>query len=231
MSTPPERFRPNPRLARWLRAGDVQLPESAEGADWDGWLLRQMNAGEIVTVGGVLVDRQVLRQRFACVSERCAPRRGRGAFRSCCADAAVALDSGERRRLARIPELACEPWEDDGFLAHCDGRCVLSQIDAHGRIRCRLHALARRRGVDRSEIQPLSCRLFPLIVLDFGQGRVALTLISTSTWRLVQAHPPKRYPCLADPALPPLTQALRGDLDWAFGKGFARALARRAAQG
>jgi len=36
-------------------------------------LLRRMSQREVVLVGGVLVDRAVLRQRFACVSDRCAP--------------------------------------------------------------------------------------------------------------------------------------------------------------
>jgi hypothetical protein len=81
--------------------------------------------------------------------------------------------------------------------------------------------------VDVSQVQPLSCRLFPLLVLDFGQGRTVLTLISSSTYRLAGAWPPGRYPCLSDPRLPPLHRSLKGDLDWMFGPGFARALSRR----
>ena len=195
--------------------------------DWDAWLLRRMNLGEIVTVGGVFVDRAVLRARFACVSARCAPSPTRGRWRSCCADVAVALDPGERRRLARAQEdLAVEHWHEDGWLAHAQGRCIFSQIDGRGRIRCRLHGIARRRQLDRSEVQPLSCRLFPLVVLDFGEGRTALTLVSASTRRLVGSFPPTRYPCLSDPKLPRLVRSLRGDLDWIFGPGFARALGR-----
>jgi hypothetical protein len=227
------RFRPNPRLRTWLRTspGEEGPPAGDDGPEggWDGWLLRRMSSGKIVTVGGVLVDRDLLSQRFSCVSDRCAPRPGRGQWRSCCADAEVALDSGEERRLRRIAKRELpEGWCEAGHLARPGGRCVCSLIDDAGRIRCRLHGLARRRGVDQSDIQPLSCRLFPLIVVDFAQGRTALTLVSPSTWKLVGAHPPRRYPCLADPKLPPIFESLRGDLDWAFGKGFARALAKTA---
>ncbi|MBI5542344.1 MAG: hypothetical protein HY901_00525 [Deltaproteobacteria bacterium] len=218
-------FTPNHRLRRWL-GGEPPSGDQSQGPDWDGWLLRRMSLGEIVTVGGVLVDRAVLRQRFACVAERCAPRSGRGPWRSCCADVEVALDASEHRRLSRVRRELPQGWEGEGCLARPSGRCALSQIDRAGQIRCVLHCLARERGVDRSEIQPLSCRLFPLIVVDFGEGRCALTLVSKTTHRLVGAFPPPRYPCLSDDRLPPLPEALKGDLDWAFGKGFARALDR-----
>lgn len=221
-------FRLAPRLQRWLRTGEGALGggEVVPELDWDGWLLRRMSAGRIVTVGGVLVDRDVLEQRFACVSDRCAPRPGRGSWRSCCADVAVSLDAGERRRLATAAADLPKPWREGDCLARPGGRCALSEIDARGRIRCRLHAVARRRGVGQSEIQPLSCRLFPLIVLDFGQGRVALTLVSRTTSKLAGSWPARRYPCLADPGLPQLFESMEGDLDWAFGEGFARALSR-----
>jgi len=62
--------------------------------------------------------------------------------------------------------------------------------------------------------------------LDRGQGRVLLTVVASHTRRLVSAHPAYRYPCLADESLPPLPQSMRGDLDWLFGEGFAKALAK-----
>lgn len=235
------RFRLNPTAARWLRA---EGPESVEGEgpDWDVWLLRRMSRGEVLDVGGVLVDRAVLFQRFACVSDRCAPGPGRGKFRSCCADALVSLTRAEDRGLhsrvnllswmkTREPRLA--PCQGRDFyrqagepgLARPGRRCVFSQIQ-QGRIRCHLHAYARHARIDRGQLQPVSCRLFPLIVVDRGQGRVLLTVVARHTRRLVSAHPAHRYPCLADPTLPPLHQSMRGDLDWLFGQGFARALAK-----
>jgi hypothetical protein len=236
-------FRLNPLATRWLRA---ESPESSQGEppDWDTWLLRRMSQAEVVLVGDVLVDRAVLRQRFACVSDRCAPRAERGGNRSCCGDVFVSLSRAEDRRLesrgvdllewmkAREPRLAAYQGrhfyraEGELGLARPGGRCVFSQLDERGRIRCRLHAYAKQARLDRGELQPLSCRLFPLIVVDRGGGRVLLTVVANSTRRLVSAYPIKRYPCLQDAALPPLYEALRGDLDWLFGKGFAQALAR-----
>lgn len=241
-------FRLNPIVARWLRAEApcARASDPGEPPDWDAWLLQRMSQGEIVEVGGVLVDRAVMRQRFACVSDRCAPGAGRGSCRSCCADAFVSLAPAEDRRLGtRGPELlgwmkAREPrlqqrqgrrfYRDEGEpgLARPGGRCVFSQLDAQGRIRCRLHAYARQARIDRGELQPVSCRLFPLIVVDRGGGQVVLTVVAGHTSRLVSAHPPRRYPCLQDDALPPLHEAMRGDLDWLFGKCFARALAKAA---
>jgi hypothetical protein len=234
-------FRPNPLVARWLRA-ESGASDDGDLPDWDTWLLRRMSRGEIADVGGVLVDRAVLRQRFACVSERCAPSPGRGRYRSCCADAMVSLSRAEDKRLARggadllhwveRREPRVQPCHGRGFyreggepnLARPGGRCVFSKLDGQGRIRCHLHAYAKHAGVDRGELQPISCRLFPLIVVDCGAGRVLLTVVATHTRRLVSAYPPKRYPCLDDASLPPLYESMRGDLDWLFGKGFAKAL-------
>jgi hypothetical protein len=237
-------FRLNPRVARWLRAEGAESSQD-EPADWDSWLLRRMSRGGVTDVGGVLVDMAVLRQRFACVPDRCAPRLGRGSHRSCCADVFVSLSRAEDRRLARRgPDLLdwmkareprLGPCQGPGFyrargesgLAKPGGRCVFSQLDERGRIRCRLHAYAKGRRIDRAELQPIGCRLFPLIVLDCGGGRVLLTVVASHTRRLVSAYPAGRYPCLSDPALPPLCEAMRGDLDWLFGRGFAKALARK----
>jgi hypothetical protein len=239
-------FRLNPLAAHWLRVESPAPGENgAEQPDWDSWLLRRMSRGEIVDVGGVLVDRAVLHQRFACVSERCAPGPGRGRFRSCCADAFVPLTRAEDRRLGsratdllgwmkrREPRL--EPCNGRHFfraegepgLTRPDGRCVFSQLDGQGRIRCHLHAYAKRVPIDRAELQPVSCRLFPLIVVDRGAGRALLTVVASHTHRLVGSHPARRYPCLVDTSLPPLHEAMRADLDWLFGKGFARALSRK----
>jgi Protein of unknown function (DUF3109) len=238
-------FRLKPLAARWLRA---EAPESGHDGppDWDAWLLKRMSQGEVTEVGPVLVDRAVLRQRFACVSDRCAPGPDRGDQRSCCADTFVSLSRAEDRRLAsrgidllawlqaREPRLAqCQGRtfyraEGELGLARPGGRCVFSQLDEQGRIRCRLHAYAKQAHIDRGELQPVSCRLFPLVVVDRGDGRVLLTVVASHTRRLVSAYPPTRYPCLADTALPPLYESMRADLDWLFGPGFANALARKA---
>jgi hypothetical protein len=239
----PQSRKPNRVVTQWLR-GDPgeEAGEALAEADWEGWLLHQMSAGRIVQVDGIFVDRQVLEQRFACVPERCAPRKGRGARRSCCADAEVVLSRAEQSRLRRHekallahlqprePRLADERafWCDCGgdALARPGGRCAFSQLDGRGRIRCHLRAFARSHGLEQSEIQPLSCRLFPLIVVDLGEGRTLLSVVSASTRKLVSAHPPRRYPCLDDPGLPPLVDSMRADIDWLFGAGFARKLKR-----
>jgi hypothetical protein len=234
----------NPLVARWLRA-EAPVSNQVETVDWDTWLVQRMGHGEVVDVGGVFVDRAVLRQRFACVSDRCAPVRDRGSCRSCCADVFVSLSRAEERRLgsregdlldwmkAREPRLVqCRGrgfYREEGEpgLARPGGRCVFSQLDERGRIRCRLHAYSKQARLDRGELQPLSCRLFPLIVVDRGGGRAVLTVVASHTRRLVGAYPAKRYPCLSDASLPPLYEAMRGDLDWLFGKGFAKALSRQ----
>lgn len=199
---------------------------------------------EIVVIGKVLVDRRVLTQRFACVSSRCAPRSNRGAWRSCCADIDLMLTPAEARRLQRVssPLLAYlrrsgvalagpDPWFSPGspIIRRPAGRCLFSCLDRRGRLRCRLHGFARHEGLERGQIQPINCRLFPLIVVDVGDGRVVLTVVSSTTHRLTGSYPASRFPCLCDGALPPLWHSMRADLDWIFGPGFARAVASAAA--
>lgn len=237
-------FRLNPLVSRWLRA-EPHESDLGTHPDWDTWLLRQMAQGEVFLVGDVMVDRAVLRQRFACVSDRCAPGPDRGHYRSCCADVFLPLSRGEDRRLEtrgidllgwmkkREPRLG--QCRGRGFyraagertLARPGGRCVFSSIDGHRRIRCHLHAYAKRVEIDRGALQPVSCRLFPLIVVDRADRKALLTVVASHTSRLVGAHPARRYPCLDDASLPPLRESMRGDLDWLFGKGFAKALANQ----
>jgi hypothetical protein len=235
-------FRLNPLAARWLRAEAPPTSDQGGPPDWDAWLLRRMSDGDVLDVGGVFVDRAVLGRRFSCVSDRCAPGPDRGNFRSCCADVFVPLSRAEDRRLesrgvellawmrAREPRLTQSRGrhfyrqEGELGLARPGGRCVFSQLDERGRIRCRLHAYAKQAGIDRAKLQPVSCRLFPLIVVDRRDGRAVLTVVASHTRQLVGAYPEKRYPCLNDATLPPLHEAMRADLDWLFGKGFAKAL-------
>jgi len=40
---------------------EVPEPDQVEPPDWDTWLLKRVSRGEVVGVGGVLVDRAVLR--------------------------------------------------------------------------------------------------------------------------------------------------------------------------
>lgn len=244
----PLRFELNPIARRWLRAPDRgREPSGADDPDWQAWLLRRMSRGQIADVGGIFVDRALLSARFACASDRCAPGPTRGArVVSCCADVAVPLSGPEERRLreagpklqrflrGRTAAARRGGWSagfatpEDHVLCRPSRRCVFSRIDGAGRIRCRLHAFARASALDRGALQPVSCRLFPLIAVELPRGRVALTLVARHTYRLVGAFPPERYPCLSDPSMPPLAASMAGDLDWLLGRGFARALRERA---
>jgi hypothetical protein len=253
---PPERhFRLNPLVRRWLAADDLDSdPDDEDPAaleDWDRWLLAHM-VGATVDVGGVLVDRAVLRQRFACVSERCAPRPEPRTWHSCCANARVGLTRAEVQRLdAHAAELSAylhpreprlqewlwpQPDRDHAFYLNDDGdslcrplgRCVFSRLDSQGRIRCRLWDYARARDLERSRVQPITCRIFPLMLMKLDDGTPVLGVLTRRNHRHVGGSPPSAYPCLSDPALPSLVDSMAADLDWLFGEGFASALRQRA---
>ncbi|MFH2009993.1 MAG: DUF3109 family protein [bacterium] len=223
---------------------------SEEDAEWQNWLIGRMANGALINVHGIYVDQAVLTQRFRCVSEQCAPQPGRGRMRSCCADVDAQLSEAEVRRLNRQTR-RLGPWlarreprlrglisqqgrwpfwlaRDGAHLSRLGGRCVFSAIDHKGRIRCRLRAYAKERGIEQSGVQPLPCRVFPLVVLDLEDGEVALTTIYRLTSRILNTFPMSRFPCLGSESHPPIYIAMGRDLDWLFGKGFSRTLARLA---
>ncbi|MGI5861346.1 MAG: DUF3109 family protein [Myxococcales bacterium] len=241
-------FAINPLVKKWLAGLDVD--DSDDAPDLDAWRDRLKEAGRLIKVGPVEVDRAVLEQRFACVPERCSPSEKRGKSRCCCADLEVELTRLEGRQLDSFkeplngymaveePRLEVAPggkgrfWreEDRAVLCRPDGRCVFSLRDDAGRIRCHLHAFARKQGVQLSEVQPLTCRVFPLLLIVLGRGKLVLSVLAKHSFREVGSLHPRRFPCLSDPTLPPIYESLSADLDWMFGQGFAGELARLAAE-
>jgi hypothetical protein len=239
----------NPRIAEWLAAMDgdeADGEETAGGPDWDAWLAGLKAAGRIVKVDGILVDRAVLEQRFRCVPERCSPGAERGRSRCCCADLEVHLEALERLKIEhhcaalsrylapREPRLGLRGkghlgcfWREEGLdlLSRPGGRCVFSRRDPKGRLRCHLHAFARSEGIDRNAVQPFTCRIFPLLLIDLGRNRLVLSVLARHNYKEFASLPPQRFPCLSDRSLPPIYESLGGDLDWIFGEGFAAALA------
>ena len=166
---------------------------------------------------------------------------------SCCVDVFVPVTVAERRRLGRMrSELAeylhkREPrlrpeigngngrvpafWldEDGDALSQPDDRCVFSEMDSKGRIRCHLYPFARKNKLAQEEIQPFTCRIFPLLVIQMERG-VLLTVLNKENYRAWETFPPWRFPCMADPKLPPLVKSMASTLDWMFGEGFAKTL-------
>ena len=236
----------NPLVRKWL--GGLGTDESADAPDWDAWRDELKASGRLLKVGRVEVDRAVLEQRFGCISGRCSPSTARGRSRCCCADLEVDLEPIEARALDRFaeplarylarrePRLELKPGESGRFwceegssmLRRPGDRCVFSRRDPQGRVRCHLHGFAREHGIEQNEVQPLTCRTFPLLLITMERGRVVLSVLARHSYKHVGSLPPGRFPCLSDPTLPPIYESMRGDLDWLFGPGFADELARLA---
>ncbi len=204
-----------------------------------------MRSGGIFEIGDILVDRSILNTTFLCTPDLCImPSRKK--WRSCCADLDLPLTAGERfrlRKFRRFLESAIgngernstrflDPkrtqtkdfWIDEhGCLRRPSRRCIFSAIDRRNQIRCQLHMAACALGVAVDELQPIACRLFPLVLVNL-KGRVLLTVLSRKNHRIWQALPPNRFPCLSVPTNPPLIHSMRTTLDWIFGRGFARSL-------
>jgi len=228
-----KRFTLHPLARLWLDADDLDpaAPVGAASPSWDAYVIEKMCLDGVVDVGGVMVDRAVLDQHWACVPDRCAPRPGRGRWRSCCADVTVGLTRAEVARLDRRRvsiERVCgqRPVLDPSgaFLAQVDDRCRFARIDGEGAIRCALWQVATALHIDRSQVQPVACRAFPLVLFSLGPETVVVTVLNRRNHRRLGACAPTRFPCLADAGLPLLYETLAADLDWLFGVGFAEAL-------
>jgi hypothetical protein len=234
-------FRLDSKVRRWLEVDEPEETDEACEEHFECWLEEKERGTEVVKVGSILVDKKVLKARFDCVPERCSPVRGRRRWRSCCTDVYVPLSPAEKRRLGhwrkelgrylagREPRLECH---DGGFyldeegeaLCRPEGRCVFSLLDGRGRIRCHLHKFAKQHKIAQSEIQPYTCRIFPLLLILLDRGGILLTVLNKGNYKAFNTYAPKRFPCLADPSLPPLVESMASTLDWLFGQGFAREL-------
>ncbi len=240
---PPRNYRLDSKVRRWLEADEPDDTDSSGQKHFERWLRKKERGEDVVEVGSILVDRSVLSTRFDCVPDRCAPVRGHRRWRSCCTDVYVPLTVAEKRRLAgkhrelfdylarREPRLKNTRSrfyldEEGEALSRPGGRCVFSKLDGRGRIRCHLHGFARKKKLAQSDIQPYTCRIFPLLLILLDRGRILLTVLDKSNYKAFNTYPPWRFPCLVDPSLPPLVRSMAGTLDWLFGQGFARELSR-----
>ncbi|HUU02448.1 MAG TPA: hypothetical protein VM425_13480 [Myxococcota bacterium] len=236
-------------VKKWLAADEEGESNKVAEYRFDHWLDDVLESPKLVRLGRVLVDPSVMRARFICVPERCAPWSERGRHKSCCADIYVPVTPAERRRLSErrsalaahlaraeprlrkllsgkdLPEFYLD--QDGDALSRPGGRCIFSLKDNQGRLRCRLYRVAKNEGIPVTEIQPFTCRIFPLVLVHLDGGRVLLTVLNRKNCAGFESYPPARFPCLADKSLPPLVESMSATLDWIFGRGFARALKDR----
>ncbi|MEQ1566284.1 MAG: hypothetical protein ABMA64_11650 [Myxococcota bacterium] len=214
----------------WLESG------SAVEADWSPHLARLGARGELGRAGRWLLDVPALSAPYGCDSAGCTPRLRQPGMRSCCADLAVGISPAEEtavaaalgrvaRYLAPIDERwarGAPAWRDDDTLTRPGGRCVFAHR-APG-LRCALHEVEDLDGLPRGALKPLPCRLFPLFVVDLGDGRRLLTAVHRRTAAIAETYPARRFPCLVDAARPPLWESCRDTLVELFGSRTYRAI-------
>lgn len=214
-------------LDRWMTRGDA--PE----ADWSAVVLRRAMRGELGDGGpGLLLDLVALGQPYACVPGRCTPGRRASAARSCCADLDVTVSEAEVARIeaaaddvTRVMGWAALPeWRDGDVLRRPRRRCVFAEDGPEG-LRCGLQRTERATRRPSGALKPLPCRLFPLALVDLGDGTRLLTAIHRSTARHLASRPARVFPCLAADQ-PPLYVSERATIEQVFGKAVWRRIER-----
>lgn len=195
-------------LESWLAHGEVA------DADWGGHVVGLANRGELGTGGsGLLLDLPALAQPFACVPTGCAPGLRAEGRRSCCADLTVELTPDEAAAIdAALPEVAAwmaprDPrWGkgapttvEEGALLRPGRRCVFAVKDERG-LSCGLHAVEDATGRTRGTLKPMPCRLFPLVVVDLGDGQLLLTAVSRKLGARFGLPPVRLFSCLSGEA-------------------------------
>jgi len=238
-----DRIQTNPALIEWLRDYEEQ--------PWRRYVNGLKQRGELVDVGGVMVDaRALFATRFRCDSKTCAMVDRPAGIESCCQEYYVQLTLAERDRItnrgaegveflsrkdpARVkPDRDISTFFDDRNtieLLKEDGRCVFSYRDEKGQLWCGLHSLALEKGWPIESIKPTTCILFPLVVFRFENGDLLLTATSEEVERMF-ASPKEslKLPCLLKQAGDPMYVECRSAIETAFGKPFYDRLAAAAA--
>lgn len=202
--------------------------DDAPEADWELHLLRLANRGDLGrATAKLLLDLPALAQPYGCASGECTPGRRAPRIKSCCADLEVSVSADEEARIrAAMPEIAAAMADDprwpvdpirDGALVRAGGRCAFAAVDPEG-LRCRLHVLEDATRRPRGALKPLPCRLFPLAIVDLGDGRQLLTAIHTRTARHLGSRSARVFPCLRDASRPPLWSGFQDEVVALFGK-------------
>lgn len=203
-------------LDDWLDSADT--PE----ADWGAVVLKRALSGQLAsTEDGILLDLLALTQPHACRPALCTPGLRESRHRSCCADLEVGLAEDEEQAIeAELPRIeramADDPrwqsgapdWTDDGVLVRSADsgsrrkRCVFAENTPDG-LRCVLHRIELEDDLEPGALKPMPCRLFPLAVVDMGDGRLLLTAVHKKTANALSSRPARVFPCLSVDA-PPL---------------------------
>lgn len=220
----------NAALGAWLSAG------SAAVADWGGHVRRLAARGALGAARGLLLDLPALAQPHACRSGTCAPGLREPRRRSCCADLDVELTEGEAARITEaLPRVAAwmssrdsrwasgvqEPFEGT-TLRRPGRRCIFAASGPEG-LTCALHAVEDEGGRSRGSLKPMPCRLFPLVVVDLGDGHVLLTALARHTSTLVGGGA-AAFPCLRGGAGPTLAESAADTLEELWSGPVARAI-------
>ncbi len=247
-------YRLNDQVRLWVKAEQPDDESDAAETCFERWYATRENGANTIKMSRyVYVDRALLQARFSCVPYECSPGIDQGKWRCCCADIHVPLTSGEIRKLGRSSEglgrflMKNEPrlirsisnsngtrksmfWldEDGTSLSQPSGRCVFSTWDRLGRLRCHLHAYTKKINIALNDVQPYTCRIFPLLVIQMEYGRILVTVLNRENYRAWETLAPHRFPCLSNPDHPPIVRSMANTLDWLFGDGFALDLEQEA---
>ncbi len=227
----------NAELDEWLGAG------SAAVADWAGHVRRLAQRGNLGAARGLLLDLPALAQPHACRSGTCAPGLREPRRRSCCADLDVEVTPGESARITEaLAEVAAwmqprdarwsgeAPERFDGSMLRRPGRrCIFAASDAAG-LTCSLHAVEDATGRPRGALKPMPCRLFPLVVVDLGDGHVLLTALARHTSPLAGGGGAAAFPCLRRGDDPTLAESAADTLEELWSRPVARAVVRAVAR-
>ncbi len=209
-------------VEEWLHDGEA--PE----ADWGGYVLKRALRGELGDGGeDLLLDLPALTAPYGCRSGACTPGRRTPKARSCCADLEVGLTGGEIAAIVRaLPEIAPHLSEDarwaagapalfdDGALRRPGRRCVFA-VDRGDGLVCALQLAEAASARPAGSLKPMPCRLFPLSLVDLGDGRLMLTAIHRDTARMLDSRPARVFPCLGEGE--PLYVAERAVIEAALG--------------
>jgi hypothetical protein len=234
-----------PRARDWLASMYVD--------PWEAFAREHRKDGDLWPIGDVVVDAPELVFRgFECDSTICSPGLRRRGGKSCCAELTAYISQAEidalrphfddvRAVMRRVePRWSAESIDDcvergddlEWSLVKRRNRCVFGWVQPEtGQILCGIHSMLLETSKSLGEFKPLTCQLFPLAVVPFGEKTLVTAISDTTRNVLGFGEAPKKFDCLGAPRTTvPLYQSMRTALVTMFGEAFYDELDRRASQ-
>ncbi len=218
---------------------------------WRRFLAEKRRPDQVWQIDGITIDAaEVVERGFTCDSQVCSPGlRARGK-KSCCADLSAFVTERELAQLephfddlrdtlaargetldaTTLRDCVEEDSEYELVLKKRHKRCTFSWLDDQ-KILCGIHTMILEKNLSLTQFKPMTCQMFPLVMVPLGESGAVMTAIGASTKSVIGfGEAPSKFACLKGEVTTPLYQSMRTAIEAFCGEAFYAKLDARARQ-